>query len=420
MKAEDFTRDKEVVELLRRLNRSFPGKHISDIVDKEGNQYVDLVMEGGGVLGIALVGYTYILEEMRIRFLGVGGTSAGSINALLIASMGAPAERKSGPIITALANLPLWDLVDGGNGVQRFLRAFLRKAWIPILGLAGLMVIHRVFRFLGLNPGDKFRSWLVDVLKGAGIGSVRDLRTRLATLPEGLKRRGGKKFTVDDAGAHLAIVSADITTQTKVVFPEMGPLYWEEPDRVNPADWVRASMAIPFFFEPFVAESVPRDAKAVSRWATLAHLNWDQQKVPARCVLVDGGIMSNFPIDLFHCNDAVPDAPTFGVKLGGSKRQLQVISNPFKLGGAAFNAARHTLDFDFICRHPDYQKLVAHVDTTGFNWLDFGMSDRQKIDLFVRGARAAAEFLEKFNWAQYKKIRKGSVLAYRAATKAIP
>ena len=37
-------------------------------------------MEGGGVLGIALTGYTYILEQAGIRFLGVGGTSAGSIN----------------------------------------------------------------------------------------------------------------------------------------------------------------------------------------------------------------------------------------------------------------------------------------------------------------------------------------------------
>ena len=34
-------------------------------MDKSGNYYVDLVQEGGGVLGIALVGYTYILEQME-------------------------------------------------------------------------------------------------------------------------------------------------------------------------------------------------------------------------------------------------------------------------------------------------------------------------------------------------------------------
>jgi NTE family protein len=67
-------------------------KFVSDLVDTAGNQYVDFVMEGGGVLGIALTGYTYVLEQAGIRFLGVGGTSAGSINALMIAALGTPNE----------------------------------------------------------------------------------------------------------------------------------------------------------------------------------------------------------------------------------------------------------------------------------------------------------------------------------------
>ena len=40
--------------------------------DAEGNRYVDLVMEGGGVLGIALVGYTYVLESLGLLFVGLG------------------------------------------------------------------------------------------------------------------------------------------------------------------------------------------------------------------------------------------------------------------------------------------------------------------------------------------------------------
>jgi NTE family protein len=34
-------------------------KRFSDIIDNKGNKYVDLVQKGGGVLGVALVGYTY-------------------------------------------------------------------------------------------------------------------------------------------------------------------------------------------------------------------------------------------------------------------------------------------------------------------------------------------------------------------------
>jgi predicted acylesterase/phospholipase RssA len=46
-----------------------------------------------------------MLEEMGIRFLRVGGTSAGSINAVFVAGLGTPAQRKSEKIIEELANV---------------------------------------------------------------------------------------------------------------------------------------------------------------------------------------------------------------------------------------------------------------------------------------------------------------------------
>src|SRR5215218_979221 len=113
MLAEDFTQANEVQELLAELKRAYEGKPFSDVIDDQGNQYVDLVMEGGGVLGVALVGYTYVLEEMGIRFLRVGGTSAGSINALGLAALGPPAEAKSDRLLAELADLDVWSFVDG-------------------------------------------------------------------------------------------------------------------------------------------------------------------------------------------------------------------------------------------------------------------------------------------------------------------
>lgn len=44
------------------------------------------VCAGGGVLGIAHVGFVRMLELAGIRFLGVGGASAGAINAVLVAA----------------------------------------------------------------------------------------------------------------------------------------------------------------------------------------------------------------------------------------------------------------------------------------------------------------------------------------------
>jgi hypothetical protein len=76
---EDFTQANEVQQLLRRSSSTCEGKQFSDVVDDQGNQYVDLVMEGGGVPGVALVGYTYVLEERGIRFLRVRGITPAAI-----------------------------------------------------------------------------------------------------------------------------------------------------------------------------------------------------------------------------------------------------------------------------------------------------------------------------------------------------
>ncbi|HEX9740512.1 MAG TPA: patatin-like phospholipase family protein, partial [Ignavibacteriaceae bacterium] len=85
MSAEYFTNHAEVQNIIGELKSN--KKIYSDVMDEEGNQYVDLVQEGGGVLGIALLGYTYVLEQTGIRFFSLAGTSAGAINTMLLASI---------------------------------------------------------------------------------------------------------------------------------------------------------------------------------------------------------------------------------------------------------------------------------------------------------------------------------------------
>ena len=74
--------DPTVADVVAKLQAECKRRAFSDVIDAEGHQYVDLVMQGGGMLGIALVGYTYVLEQVGLRFLGLGGSSAGAINAL--------------------------------------------------------------------------------------------------------------------------------------------------------------------------------------------------------------------------------------------------------------------------------------------------------------------------------------------------
>lgn len=403
MRIEDFTQANEVQELLGRLRRTCEGKQFSDVIDDQDNQYVDLVMEGGGVLGVALVGYTYVLEEVGIRFLRVGGTSAGSINAVLVAGLGTPQERKSEKIVKELANVDFWSFVDGSRAARAFVQTLVRHPSFLGLGFRGLWVLRNVFKQLGLNPGEAFYSWLSGLLDGDGVRTTRDLNERMAQLPPGLRTREGEELGLERADPHLRLVAADISTQTKVEFPLMAPLYWEDWEKVNPARYVRASMSIPGFFYPLRVPNVPQGPEAHQSWSDLASYDEDP---PATATFVDGGIMSNFPIDLFHAPEKVPASPTFGAKLGPDERRSAEIESPQRLGAAVFSSASHTLDYDFITRNPDYRMLVAYIDTGQHGWLDFDMGDEAKVDLFIRGARKAAEFLTTFNWESYKDVRR--------------
>jgi NTE family protein len=410
MKAIEFT--SEVHHLVRDLREEIRGENLifSDVIDGQGYQYIDIVMEGGGVLGIALVGFTYVLEQVGIRFLRVGGASAGAINALLLAGLGRPSEPKSEKIVEELANLNMYEFVDGDRDVRELVDAWVANAGRVQLGWKAAQVWDNVRDDLGLNPGEVFHDWIKKILKREGITTTRQLVARMNELPEDIGRRDG--LPLMEPRTALALIAADVSTETKVVFPKMAPLYWEKPEEVNPARFVRASMSIPFFFHPYRVENVPQGEAALDRWRELA--SYDETP-PRVCTFIDGGIMSNFPIDLFHRPDRVPSAPTFGVKLGADKRKNGGIDEPMELVGAIFNAARHCLDYDFIVRNPDYRKLVTCIDTGAHNWLNFNLKPEDKVDLFVKGARAANHFLREFDWEEYKAIRRGIAEATRIA-----
>ncbi len=409
---EAFTRHPTVETAVRDAKMASEGKDISDIVDENGFQYVDFVMEGGGVLGIALTGYTYVLEQAGIRFLGIGGTSAGSINALMIAALGPPEEAKSERLLEILAGMPMASFIDGDQDARDFSHAALGKVGMMKLLLKAMQVVDNLSDDLGLNPGTAFFNWLTAQLLKIGVRTNADLTGRLRTVPTGLHLRPDRTdrtLTEADTIGRLIMVAADITTETKVEFPRMAELYWAKPDEVNPAYFARASMSIPLFFHPFRVSNCPQDR---AKWNALA----EYDGIPPETVMfMDGGIMSNFPINLFHQPYHVPASPTFGAKIGTDRAQPAVIDKPSQLLGAVFDAARHTLDFDFISRNPDYKHLVSMIDTGDHNWLNFSMADEDKIDLFARGAAAAAAFLQGFNWTKYKSIRKGIADAFLAS-----
>lgn len=413
MIAEEFTDNASVKKLIADARPQIENREFSDIIDGHNHQYVDLVMEGGGILGIALLGFTYTLEVFGIRFLGVGGTSAGSINALLLAGLGSREEAKSVKAIDILANLDLYSFVDGDDDAKDFIDALVEDAGTIRMGLKFIQVIDNFEKKLGLNPGKAFLKWLTNVLADQGITSNRELTTLMSKVPHGFGHRNhAVQLTEEQQKAYLAIIAAEITTETKVEFPKMAHLFWKDVDKVSPALYARASMSIPFFFRPFNISDIPNSERDALEWKKPDLANYFGG-IPPTCTFIDGGIMSNFPIDVFHIPNSVPNAPTFGVKLDIDRHEPHRVTTPFELAIAIFNSARHTLDYDFIKRNPDYKQLVSTIDTGNHNWIDFRLTDEAKIDLFKRGVRCATVFLKTFRWDKYKHVREDLAKAFR-------
>ncbi|WNG41177.1 hypothetical protein F0U61_51340 [Archangium violaceum] len=455
---------------LDALQRACANKAFSDIINDPKkypgslrHQYVDLVMEGGGTLGIALVGYIYALESVGLRILNIGGTSAGSIAALLLAAVNKDkSEPKSERLWELLSQLKLETLEDGGPLAQRFVEA-LRQKQTPStssslgsrfkerlrgvrLGFKrswrGLRVLPVLSKTLGLNEGEEFKKWIHAILEQEGVDSTKKLIDRVEQPPKEelvlreREKRPQQPFTPEqgeNAPEHkkvrLKLIAAEVSTGVKVDFPLMAKFFFPNWQNESPAQFVRASMSVPFFFYPMHLtglENVPQAVK--EEWKEKV----SDSELGESCTLVDGGIMSNFPISEFH-RAGVPNSPTFGVKLGLEKRRMRALTgeletpagcerpglrrflkhliNKYRLrplgqfGLALFNSARQTLDNDFIYDNPDYRFLVKEIDTGKHHWLDFDLSPADQVDLFLRGLEAGAQFLQSFNWEDYRKVR---------------
>lgn len=108
-----FLNDPKITKLAIQAREIKAGGTVfSDIVDSKGNYYVDFVQQGGGVLGIGLIGYTYILEQAGIRFYSLAGSSAGALNALLMASLKEVGEPVAVNILNILSQKNIFDFVD--------------------------------------------------------------------------------------------------------------------------------------------------------------------------------------------------------------------------------------------------------------------------------------------------------------------
>ena len=131
---------------------------------------------------------------------------------------------------------------------------------------------------------------------------------------------------------------------------------------------------------------------------------------PVTARFVDGGILSNFPINLFYnAKVMTPRLPSLGIDLddrvpGNIVNQAESWS---LMGyfGRMFNTIRAYYDKDFLLKNKVFQKGIGTIQLSEYNWLNFFLTPQDKINMFVKGAEAATAFLINFNWEEYKNDR---------------
>lgn len=125
--------DDEGKSLLHRINQlKLQNKQYSDLhtIDEHKNylQYVQLVQEGGGTLGICLVGFCFVMEFLNIRFLKLAGTSAGAINTYLMAALAKNKDHAVTPkLFKLLMNMNMFSFVDGSKSIQWLIKNIISK-----------------------------------------------------------------------------------------------------------------------------------------------------------------------------------------------------------------------------------------------------------------------------------------------------
>src|SRR6266699_4556477 len=320
----------------------------------------DLVLEGGGVKGIGLAGAVLTLDQAGYRFHRVAGTSAGAIAAALIATL-----NKAGK--------PLSKMQDYLQEIQ--FKEFMAKSHLRT-ALGGLGDAEHLLLHMGLYDGDYLLDWLGGVLSDIGITHFGDLR---------LDDPGADQTWTARQRYSLVVHTSDITRGKLVRLPWDYVNYGLDADHQRIVDAVRASMSIPFFFEPVRIRASAVTAYVAAIAAAAGRGTW-----------VDGGLLDNFPVDVFDRADGAEARwPTIGIKLSAKQTSIAGGHGTGSVAGEAIACLETVLDnAGRFYVPPDKAARTIFIDNAGIKATDFGITPQQQQTLFENGQKAARDWLK--------------------------
>ncbi|MGE5458869.1 MAG: patatin-like phospholipase family protein [Methanobacterium sp.] len=318
------------------------------------------VFEGGGVKGIGLVGAVSALEAKKYEFANLAGTSAGAIVAALLAAGYNATE------LEQILRVMDYEKFKDGNLIDH-------------LGLPGKVMSE--FLHYGMYNGEYFKDWMENLLyekKKLRFGDI------LADNPGNDRLR--YKFQA---------IATDLTDHRMLVLPWDLKDFGYDPDEYSIAMAVRMSMSIPLFFEP---------VKLTDNYGKTHYI-------------VDGGVLSNYPVWLLDDGSPNPIYPTFGLKLVETDRKdvmgrsaseeiknlpgfLESIVSTLLEGHDNYYISTTSGDFDrTICISTTVE---AGGEKKKIKTTDFEITEEENKALFMNGKNAAEKFLESFNFDVWK------------------
>jgi len=332
--------------------------------------FCNLVLEGGGVKGIAYVGALQVLEEKGIlpNIQRVGGTSAGAINAVLVGLNFTPQET-----LRILNKLDFKKFMDDDLGVLRDTKRLLNE--------------------FGWHKGDFFRKWISDLIK-------KKTGNRDATFADIQAQKARKGFR------DMYFIGTNLSTHFAEVFS------FERTPRICVADAVRISMSIPLFFASHrsprgdiyvdggVLDNYP--VKLFDRQGYLAAEN-----VKKRGLEPDYYAKHNRQLKRKKLNISpyVFNTETLGFRLD-TEREIAVFRDQAEpmhadiddFGSYTLNLIQTILDAQANQHlHSDDWQRTIYIDTVGVKTTEFSITDAKKKALVNSGRKGTEAYFKWFD-----------------------
>nr|WP_320192303.1 patatin-like phospholipase family protein [uncultured Desulfobacter sp.] len=321
--------------------------------------FKNLVFEGGGVKGIAYVGAMKVLEKEGIlkNIKRVGGTSAGSINAVLFASGYSNQET-----LNVLNSLDFNDFKDDNWGVLRDMKR-LREEY-------------------GWYRGDFFRDWIAELLK---------------------KKTGRPNITFKALEEHsdrsLYVYASNLSTKFGEVYsPEHTP-------RMRVVDAVRRSMSIPLFFRAVRddREDVFVDGGVINNYPVKLFdrdkylENKELLRIPSyyekenKNLLLKSPKSSQYIYNKETLGFRLDSAKEIGVFRDGQEPQHTDIENFLDYTVQLIKTVLSVQDSQHL--HEDDWHRTVYIDSLGVETTEFDLKDSQKKALVASGKESTEKYL---------------------------